>query len=184
MRFSQTAFRLHLLNTVLHSMDLFMSHLFHVREAYRVATGDPDAIFDTVVDVTTTAAKIVQQKPITADDECPICFESMEGETNDANNILFCSTSCGNSMHTTCFNKWRRAKVLTADSVTCPFCRIEWKTATIDDSALTNAVYTTTGYLNLSAHSTTLTNNADDDRRFYYSYPRYYFNYQRRRRPR
>jgi hypothetical protein len=25
-----------------------------------------------------------------------------------------------------------------------------------------------------------LTNNADDGRSFYYSYPRYYFNYQRR----
>jgi hypothetical protein len=142
----------------------------------------PDAT--TAVTATTTTAKIVQQKPIIADDECPVCFESMEGETNDANNILFCSTSCGNNMHATCFNKWRRAKVLTADSVTCPFYRIEWKTATIDDPVPTNAVYTTAGYLNLSAHSTTLTNNADDGRRFYYSYPRYYFNYQRRRRPR
>jgi hypothetical protein len=164
-------------------MDLPLSHLFQVREAYRVTTADPDAIFDTVVDVTATAATtatIVQQKPITADDECPICCESMEGETNDANNILFCSTSCGNNMHATCFNKWRRAKVLTAESVTCPFCRIEWKTAKIDEPVPTNAVYTTTGYLNLAAHSTTLINNADDDRRYYYNYPRYYSNYKRR----
>jgi hypothetical protein len=170
-------------------MNLSLSHLFQVREAYRVTTGDTDTISDSAVDATATVAEvitttIVQQKPITADDDCPICFESMEDETNDAKDIIFCSTSCGNSMHETCFNKWRRAKVLTAEPVTCPFCRIEWKTATINDPAPTDAVYTTTGYLNLAAHSTTVINNADNDRSFYYSYPRYYSNYQRRRRRR
>jgi hypothetical protein len=160
-----------------------LSYLFQVREAYRVTTGDPDAIVDTTVDATeaataTTTATIVKQQPITADDDCPICFESMEGEKNDANNILFCSTSCGNNMHTTCFNKWRRAKVLTGESVTCPFCRIEWEKETVDNSAPANAVYTNTGYLNLAAHSTTVTNNGSGDRGFYY------FNYRRRPRRR
>ena len=132
----------------------------------------------------TTTATTVQQKPITADDECPICFESMEDETNDANNIIFCTTSCGNNIHATCFNKWRRAKVLTAEPVTCPFCRIEWKTTTTDEPAPTDVVYTTTGYLNLAAHSTTVTNNIDDNAWYHYSYPRYYSNYRRRRRRR
>ncbi|CAF3499923.1 unnamed protein product [Rotaria sp. Silwood1] len=163
-------------------MDPQLSRLFQVREAYRATTGDQDTIVDTVVDATpTTTATTVQQKPITADDDCPICFESMEGETNDANSILFCSTSCGNNMHVTCFNKWRQAKALTGESVTCPFCRIEWKIAAVNDPALTNSAYTTTGYLNLAAHSTTLTNNPVYDRPAYYSYPHYYFNYQRRR---
>lgn len=132
--------------------------------------------------MTTTTATAVPQKPIIEDDECPICCESMDGETNDPNNILFCSTSCGNNMYVICFNQWRRAKTLTAEPVTCPFCRIEWKTATVDEPAATNAVYTTTGYLNLAAHSTTLTNNPVDDRAFYDHYPRYYFNYRRRSR--
>ena len=166
-----------------------MSHLFQVREAYQVTTGDPDTVVDTVMNTTatvtaTTTATLVQQKPITTEEDCPICFESMDGEANDTNNILFCSTSCGNSMHMACFNKWRRAKVLTAELVTCPFCRIEWKTATIDDPTPANAVYTATGYLNLAAHATNFTNNVDDDRRFYYSYPRYHSNYQWRRRRR
>ena len=169
------------MNVVLYSIDLPLIDLFQVREAYRVTTGDPDAVFDTTIDPPATAT-LVQQKPITADDDCPICFESMEGEANDPNNVLFCSTSCGNSMHVTCFNKWRRAKVLTADSVTCPFCRIEWITAGIDGPTLTNAVYTNTGYLNLAAHSKNVTNSTDNDRTFYYSRSRYQFNYPRRPR--
>ncbi|CAF2787458.1 unnamed protein product [Rotaria sp. Silwood2] len=81
-----------------------------VREAYRVTTGDPDTIFDTVVDVTptmatTTTATMVQQKPITADDDCPICFESMEDETNDANNEFDRSITCIEYLSNEFFNE-------------------------------------------------------------------------------
>ncbi|CAF3786003.1 unnamed protein product [Rotaria sp. Silwood1] len=193
----QKAFLTSELNEIFANADAHRNAIFNdsnvlaereVREAYRVATGDPDAIVDTVTDTTVTSkgttATMVQQKPITADDECPICFETMEDEANDANKIFFCSTSCGNNMHMTCFNKWRRAKVLTGESVTCPFCRIEWKTETIDNPAPTNAMYTTTGYLNLAAHATTVTNDFYDNRWYYYRYRRYYSNYSRRRRRR
>ncbi len=68
-----------------------------IREAYHAKTGDPNVLL--------TSTKI-EQKPITNNDECPICFELM---INEKNNILFCSTSCGNNIHKNCFDKWRQA---------------------------------------------------------------------------
>jgi len=113
-----------------------------ILEAYRAKTGDPNAILP---------VKNIEQKPITNDDECPICFESM---INDKNNILFCSTSCGNNMHKNCFEKWRQAKLSMNESVTCPFCRIEWKN-------ITEKTNNQNGYLNLAAYSTT--NDYDEE---------------------
>ncbi len=74
---------------------------------------------------------------------------------NEKDNILFCSTSCGNNMHKNCFEKWRQAKLSMNESVTCPFCRIEWKTVTDKTKNLS------TNYLNLAAYSTT--NDYDED---------------------
>lgn len=112
-----------------------------IRQAYRVKTGDPNVILPT---------KIIEQKSITDDDECPICYEKLLDEQN---NILFCSTSCGNNLHKNCFEKWRRAKASLNESITCPFCRVQWKN--VDD------IRTNTAYLNLAAYSTT--NDYDDD---------------------
>lgn len=89
---------------------------------------------------------------ITDDDECPICYEKM---INEQTNILFCSTSCGNNMHKNCFDKWRQAKLSMNETVTCPFCRIEWKNSIEKIRKQSN------DYLNLAAYSTT--NDYDDD---------------------
>jgi len=110
-----------------------------IRQAYRVKTGDPNVILPT---------KIIEQKPITNDDECPICYEKL---LNEPNNIFFCSTSCGNNLHKNCFDKWRRAKLSLNEPVTCPFCRVHWK----DLHENNNEVSTNTAYLNLAAYSTT-----------------------------
>ncbi len=107
-----------------------------ILEAYRAKTGDPNVILKSTN---------IEQKPITNDDECPICFESM---INDQTNVLFCSTSCGNNMHKNCFEKWRQAKLSMGEVVTCPFCRIEWKRAIERQN-------NPKGYLNLAAYSTT-----------------------------
>ncbi|UJR21491.1 hypothetical protein I4U23_024575 [Adineta vaga] len=107
-----------------------------IREAYRAKTGDPDVIL---------ISKDIEQKPISAEDECPICFESMFGEQT---NIIFCSTLCGNNIHKNCFEKWRHAKLSMGESVTCPFCRSEWKHIIEKDKH-------SHGYLNLAAYSTT-----------------------------
>jgi len=82
---------------------------------------------------------------------------------NDKNNILFCSTSCGNNMHKNCFDKWRQAKLSMNESVTCPFCRIEWKN--IIEKTNNNSK----DYLNLAAYSTT--NDYDEE------YDDLFFNY-------
>lgn len=91
---------------------------------------------------------LVEQKPISADDECPICFESM---MNDPQTILFCSRSCGNNMHRICLEKWQSAKQNIGERVTCPFCRAEWKVMEENPD----------GYRNLAAYATT--DDYDDD---------------------
>ncbi|CAF1264951.1 unnamed protein product [Adineta ricciae] len=144
-----------------------------VRKAYQVTTGDSNTILDTVADATVPET-VVKQKTITADDDCPICCESMEDKAGDPANILFCSTSCGNNMHNNCFNQWRRMKTLMREPVTCPFCRIEWKITTDNTSSGPNVSYTADGFLNLAAHSTTTVRRS--------SPPPYSFNYRRYRR--
>ncbi|CAF1277086.1 unnamed protein product [Rotaria magnacalcarata] len=116
-----------------------------IREAYHAKTGDPDVIIN---------PKTIQQKTITNEDECPICYESM---INDKNNVIFCSKSCGNNMHKNCFEQWRQAKVSMRESVTCPFCRVEWKADT--KTSNTNP----SSYLNLAAYSTTHEYDEDED---------------------
>ncbi|CAF5052635.1 unnamed protein product, partial [Rotaria magnacalcarata] len=102
-----------------------------IREAYHAKTGDPDVIIN---------PKTIQQKTITNEDECPICYESM---INDKNNVIFCSKSCGNNMHKNCFEQWRQAKVSMPDT----------KTSNTNPSS----------YLNLAAYSTTHEYDEDED---------------------
>lgn len=122
-----------------------------IRDAYHATTGDPNVILTMTANVKPT----IEQKPITDDDECPICFESM---FNEKNNIIFCSRSCGNNIHKNCFEKWRQAKLSMRESVTCPFCRIEWKNKQDNEHC---HPHDPRGYLNLAAYSTT--NDYDDE---------------------
>ena len=66
----------------------------------------------------------------------------------EKDNILFCSTSCGNNMHKSCFEKWCLVKLSMSEGITCPFCRVEWKT-------IKETNKTSSNYLNLAAYSTT-----------------------------
>jgi hypothetical protein len=79
---------------------------------------------------------------------------------NENDNILFCSTSCGNNMHKNCFEKWRQAKLSMSESVTCPFCRIEWKTIREKNN---NNNTDSNGFLNLAAFSTTYDYDEESD---------------------
>lgn len=93
---------------------------------------------------------------------------------NDKDNIIFCSQSCGNNMHKNCFEQWRQAKSSMGQSVTCPFCRVEWKT-------VTNTNNTQNDYINLAAYSTTNEYDEDDDDDHYDDFYRWML-YRRRRR--
>jgi hypothetical protein len=128
--------------------------LLQIREAYHAKTSDTNVILNPTT---------IQQKAVTTDDECPICFESL---IDDKTNIIFCSTSCGNNIHKTCFEKWRQAKLSMNESVTCPFCRIEWKKKKESKKESTD-------YLNLAAYSTTDDYEEEIDHRMSYNY----FNY-------
>jgi len=86
---------------------------------------------------------------------------------NEKNNILFCSTSCGNNIHKNCFDKWRQAKLSMNESVTCPFCRVEWKNVTENNNNNSNQ---STGYLNLAAYSTTNDYDEEEDDDLFFDY--------------
>jgi hypothetical protein len=89
---------------------------------------------------------------------------------NEKNNILFCSTSCGNNIHKNCFDKWRQAKLSMNELVTCPFCRVEWKNVTENNNNNNNNSNQSTGYLNLAAYSTTNDYDEEDDDDLFFDY--------------
>lgn len=140
-----------------------------IREAYRGEIGNlPEA--------SKPKKNEVQQKTVTDDDDCPICCESL---IVDKSNILFCSISCGNNMHKHCFNKWQQAKVTMNERVTCPFCRVVWK------STVEQPPSSSHGYLNLAAYSMNDDyshpdeGDDDDDEDDHYYHYRRRFNYFR-----
>lgn len=73
-------------------------------------------------------------------------------------NVIFCSTSCGNNIHKDCFEQWRKAKVSMSEAVSCPLCRVQWKKAVTSDTPSNS-----NGYLNLAAYATTHNYDEDDD---------------------
>eukprot|EP01063_Lacrimia_lanifica_P020654 TRINITY_DN27957_c0_g1_i1.p1 TRINITY_DN27957_c0_g1~~TRINITY_DN27957_c0_g1_i1.p1 ORF type:complete len:639 (+),score=175.28 TRINITY_DN27957_c0_g1_i1:132-2048(+) len=62
----------------------------------------------------------VKRKPIEPGDECPICYEEMEGECD----TVWCRKGCGNNIHTKCMKEW--AQHHGPGATTCPYCRTEW----------------------------------------------------------
>lgn len=62
-----------------------------------------------------------KRKPIEDDDECPICYESFKDTADEP--TVWCKSSCGKSVHTSCFKKWSQAK----RKVDCVYCRAVWK---------------------------------------------------------
>ena len=82
-----------------------------------------------------------EERTLTADDDCPICFEALLG----ADELVRCVGQCRNALHKDCFEKWERAKRRDGEPVTCPFCRSAWPSTT---SPAVNE-----GYLNLAAEA-------------------------------
>ena len=58
---------------------------------------------------------VVPQRPITDEDMCPVCFESML----DPKLVVYCKRSCGKSLHTECYTKWSKA----SQKKNCVYCR-------------------------------------------------------------
>lgn len=98
-----------------------------VRASYTAATGgrpasagEPDA-----VGATAGAAAADGRRPLSDDDDCPICCEEMG--TGDPGATDWCR-SCKNNVHTQCIGKWLGVKVAAGEPATCPMCRAGWHT--------------------------------------------------------
>lgn len=63
-----------------------------------------------------------KRKPIEADDDCPICYESFAETKSEA--TVWCRGGCGKSVHTGCFSKW--AERSRGDVPSCVYCRTQW----------------------------------------------------------
>lgn len=65
----------------------------------------------------------VEQKPLTSESECPVCFEPLLSDPQ--RDLSFCRAGCGNSIHRTCLDTWKSHQA----TPTCVYCRTRW----IDD---------------------------------------------------
>lgn len=63
----------------------------------------------------------VTQREIEEDDDCPICFETLYATKATKETVIYCKSTCGKSVHRTCFMKWANHK-----SSTCVYCKADW----------------------------------------------------------
>ncbi|KAH8997593.1 hypothetical protein EDB92DRAFT_1447818 [Lactarius akahatsu] len=88
-----------------------------VRNAYASATGKNQ----------TAESSSTKRRVPGPEDSCPICYESMHGESEGR--LTFCE-ECGNALHSECFEQWRRS----AAKLTCVWCRAEWNKGDMNNS--------------------------------------------------
>jgi hypothetical protein len=60
------------------------------------------------------------------DEECPICYKGEHLSECDASEVVWCRSSCGRSVHKTCFEDWRAQCVIDNRRLTCAVCRSDW----------------------------------------------------------
>ena len=85
-------------------------------------------------------------RPITADDECPVCQEAMVSSAKTSGERVAYCFSCGNAAHQHCMQLWAQTRTFQQGlDVTCPFCRGPWKVPSTGDAAGTSQE----GYINI-----------------------------------
>ena len=85
-----------------------------------------------------------RRKPI--EGECPICYMEFDPEHND---LVWCKAACGNNMHQTCFDQWRKGQ--RGSEVKCVYCRTPWESEHGDLRKLTDGASTNDeGYINVA----------------------------------
>ena len=62
-----------------------------------------------------------KQKPITDEDDCPVCFEALKD--SPPSQLDWCREGCGKSIHVQCWKMWK-----SQGKNTCVLCRCEWST--------------------------------------------------------
>jgi hypothetical protein len=91
------------------------------------------------------------RKPISDEDQCPICFMEFENGYEDT---VHCKAACGNNVHKECFDQWAASRNASSAPVTCPFCRSKWVVAEgdINKKVLSKKKpKTSEGYVNVGA---------------------------------
>ena len=66
----------------------------------------------------------VRRLPFT--DECPICYEGGPLSTHPAAELVWCTSSCGRTVHKSCFDGWRAQCLDSYRTPDCPVCREDW----------------------------------------------------------
>ena len=56
-------------------------------------------------------------------DPCPICYEEITHEEEEAGELDWCRHSCGKSLHRACLAKWAEHQCSSEQKLTCPHCR-------------------------------------------------------------
>ncbi|KAF9690724.1 hypothetical protein EKO04_011416 [Ascochyta lentis] len=59
-------------------------------------------------------------------DECPICYSGEPLSAHPAPELIWCTSSCGRTVHKSCFNDWRTQCLATGRDSDCPVCRADW----------------------------------------------------------
>ncbi|KAL6161038.1 hypothetical protein ACJQWK_08331 [Exserohilum turcicum] len=66
---------------------------------------------------------------IPLDDACPICDEGEPLSSYNATETIWCKSSCGRTVHKSCFEGWHTQCLVDDRSLTCPVCRADWPDA-------------------------------------------------------
>ncbi|KAK8074293.1 hypothetical protein PG994_005192 [Apiospora phragmitis] len=82
--------------------------------------------------------------------DCPICFS----EFDEDDETVYCKATCGNNIHTECFEMWaatKRQSPGAKDQVTCPMCRSLWQgDEDVVKKILNTGVVGSEGYVNVA----------------------------------
>lgn len=109
-----------------------------IREAFARATGKAPSVASTDADA--------QKRRIPGvEDDCPICYESMNGVKESA--LVWCG-DCGNALHQECFQQWATTARQKGQQVTCVFCRAKW---VVTGPTGASASRSREGYINLGS---------------------------------
>jgi len=66
----------------------------------------------------------VEQRPLSEDGTCPMCYEEMHP---DRELIIYCKRTCGHNMHSVCFARWVQQRRQSGyNKIDCPMCRSVW----------------------------------------------------------
>ncbi|KAF2844625.1 hypothetical protein T440DRAFT_376001, partial [Plenodomus tracheiphilus IPT5] len=60
------------------------------------------------------------------DEECSICYEADHLSTCEPSELVWCRSTCGRSVHKSCFDAWRTQCEKDGRELTCTMCRADW----------------------------------------------------------